>query len=77
MANIRTRQRRHQPAMTVSELTQAMREAGRDPAAWAALRAGGIRTLSARMTVDQATRLFDALARRPELVPTAPPRMAP
>lgn len=55
-------------------ILQAMRAAGRDPAAWDALRARAIRRFVAEgMKPEVAVKMFEAFRRKPIYLPGPPP----
>jgi hypothetical protein len=60
---------------TALSILQAQHAAGRDPEAWAALRSRSIRHYIAKgHAPEQAARIFDAFAKKPQFLPMLPPR---
>jgi hypothetical protein len=60
---------------TMLSIRKAQYAAGRDPDAWAALRPRAIRFyIASGHAPEDAARMFDAYARKPQFLPLLPPR---
>jgi hypothetical protein len=70
----RTRRATEAPLLTGVSLSKAMQDAKGDPEAWAALRPQAIRGLArGKLSIDEATRIYDAYGRKPHFMPRLPP----